>query len=108
MKTVSTPHGAVSAATGIVFPEPLHASKVSAEVLPIAVLITSLKGASRISVEAHGFRITVLYFILWGLFYNGYSEQDSVNTAFQKNAPTHAVVIFGISIQFALDSFYSC
>lgn len=49
------------------FPEALHASKVSAEVLPIAVSITSLKGASRISVEAHGLRIASFfggYFIM--------------------------------------------
>lgn len=63
---INSPRRGVSC-NRIVFPEPLHASKVSAEVLPIAVSITSLKGASRISVEAHGLRIISFfggYFIM--------------------------------------------
>lgn len=80
------------------FPEPLHASKVSAEVLPIAVSITSLKGASRISVEAHGLRITSSfggYFIM--------AIQNKIRFIQRSEKNSHAVVIFGVSIHFALD-----
>lgn len=89
----------------IVFPEPLHASKVSAEVLPIAVSITSLKGASRISVETHGLRITSFF---GGYFIMTIHNKIRLIQRSEKIPPTHAVVIFGISIQFALESFYSC